>query len=422
MTLNWKRILILIGFIAGLVLIGYLLYFTFLRPALPGAPAPVNGNVNLPPGVLPSAGVNVNILTNLNVNGGLPTGANINVNLAPAELPVGSVQPTETAAGGLTQTTTLTDHQALKPTLASNGSDAYYYDRTTGLFYQVAPDGKKTPLSNTVFFEVEKVTWAPNKNLAVLEYPDGANIAYNFSNNKQVTLPSQWNDFSFSPKGDKLVFKSMGDTTDNRWLAVANFDGSQAKKIEALGDQDATVYPLWSPNNQMIAMYTQDAGFDQQNLLFIGANNENFNQVPIAGRGFQAAWSPNGNQLLYSVYSSQTNYKPTLWLIDVAGDNIGQNRRSLRLETWANKCSFSGNEAIYCAVPRSLEDGAGIFQNDLDSSPTDIYKIDLKTGLRARIAIPAGNHNIDQVFTTADDDYLYFTDKTSGQLYKINWK
>ncbi|HLC89698.1 MAG TPA: hypothetical protein VJG65_01935 [Patescibacteria group bacterium] len=422
MPLNWKRILLLIGFIASVFAIGYLLYFVFLRPALPPTEPIVNGNVNLEPGVLPSAGTNVNIPTAGNVNGALPGGVSGNVNLAPPELPSGSEAPQAIAAGGLTQISSLTKNRVSQPILASDGIDSYYYDKTSGLFYRLTADGRATPLTNQTFFEVQGITWSPNKQMAVLEYPDGANIVYNFSTNKQITLPQHWQDFSFAPTGEKLVFKSLGSSAENRWLAIANLDGSNAKKIEALGDKDATVYPLWSPNNQIVAMFTDDAGFDRQNLYFLGANGENFKSTLIEGRGFQGQWSTKGDRLLYSVYSSDSGYRPALWIVDATGDQIGENRRNLKIETWADKCSFAENDTIYCAVPQNLEEGAGIFANDLDNSPTNIYKIDLKTGFRSLIARPEGNPNIDQLYTSQDGRYLYFTAKTDGRLYKINLK
>jgi len=101
--------------------------------------------------------------------------------------------------------------------------------------------------------------------------------------------------------------KSIGLDTDNRWLAIANDDGSNVRAIEPLGEKDDTVYPSWSPNKQMIAMYTEGKDFTSQNVYFVGLNNENFKSTLVEGRGFQPKWSTSGNQLLYSVYSSDND-------------------------------------------------------------------------------------------------------------------
>jgi hypothetical protein len=398
MPLNWKRILVLIGFIAAVILIGYLLYFFFLKPAIP--PVPPAENVNLPPGALPPAGVNVNIPTALDINGVLPTGVNVNIG-PPPEVPPTAAVVSPTATGGLTETTALTTTKAYQLTLAADGINAIYYDKTTGLFYKITPDAKAISLNDQVFYEVENVTWAPNKQKAILEYPDGSNIVYDFATNQQVTLPNHWKDFDFSPNSDQIVLKSIGTNIENRWLAVANTDGSKARKIEPLGDKDATVHPAWSPNNQIIAMY------------------RDFKSTTMEGRGFQGQWSTKGDRLLYSVYSSGSDFKPTLWIVEAQGENIGQNRRSLKLETWADKCTFDDNNTVYCAVPRNLSEGAGIFYRELDDSLCDIYKIDLTTGFKSKVAIPQGAHNIESIITTQDGRYLYFNSKTDGRLYKI---
>ena len=411
----------LIGFIIFVIGIGYLLYFLFLKPAIPGS-TPI-ANINGQPGVLPGAGGNVNIPTAGNVGvlpgAGGPTG-NINIGPPPAVSPNASkISPT--ANGSLTQTVALTADKAYQPTLA-DGNNVAYYNKTTGLFYKVTPDGRTTPLNSQIFYDVEKISWAPNKNKAILEYPDGSKILYDFTTNQQTTLPKHWKDFSFAASSNQVVFKSMGTSADSSWLAVANADGSKAKKIEPLGDKDGTVHPNWSPNGQIVAMYTEDLDFNRQELFFVGANNENLKSTIIEGRGFDGQWSTNGDRLLYSVYSSTSGYRPTLWIVEAVGDSIGQNRINLGIETWSDKCSFAGNDKVYCAVPQNLSEGSGIFTSELDDSPCDIYSIDLKTGFKSKVAIPEGSQNIESVMVTNDGRYLYFNSKTDGRLYKINLK
>ncbi len=409
----------LTGFVLLVFFFGFLLYYLFLRPAIPTVVQP-GANVNGTGGILPQAGTNTNIQIRQNVNGGLVGQQNINVG-PPTQIDQ-TVSASPIAQGGLTKTSALTTNRVYDTALGGDGESVYYYDKSTGLFYSVSPDGQITPLSDKVFYSVEQVYWTPDKNKAILKYPDGSTIMYDFSTKKQVTLPSHWKDFDFSPNSGQMVFKSMGDSSDNRWLAISNVDGTRAKKIELLGDKDATVYPSWSPNGQIVAMFTDGGDFDRQNLYFLGQNNENYKSTIIEGRGFEGEWSSDGNRLLYSVYNSRNDYKPSLWIVEAQGESIGQNRKQLQLETWADKCTFSDNDTIYCAVPESLQAGAGIFSNELDNSNCDIYKIDLTTGIKTKIAIPEGSHNIENIMVSANGSYLYFNSQTDGKLYKINLK
>ncbi|MDP2766944.1 MAG: hypothetical protein Q8O41_05785, partial [Candidatus Methanoperedens sp.] len=249
-----------------------------------------------------------------------------------------------------------------------------------------------------------------------------ANIVYDFASDKQLTLPAHWKDFDFSPSGRQIVMKSIGLDPNNRWLSVVNSDGSKARRVEALGDKDDTVHPSWSPNGQTIAMYTEGIDFDRQEVFFVGLNNENFKSMEVEGRGFQSRWSPAGEQLLYSVYSSQTDLKPALWIANSQGENIGSGRKSLNIETWAEKCVFADSANLYCAVPEKLEEGAGLFPEMADNTRDNLYKIDVKTGLKKLVAVPDGEYNMSNLIISENGQYLYFTDKTTGNLRKIQLK
>ena len=408
---RYKKIIFLAGFLLLTILIGYFIYATFFRPAL----APENPNQ-------PAA---------TTTGSGLPTASlgkgQIVGNQEPEILPgqprpeIGT-RPNETAQGGLTETKELTSLPAIGATVGADGQAVQYYNQTDGKFYRLDENGNALPLIDKIFHQVSNIVWAPNKTEAILEYPDGANIIYNFSTNKQISLPAHWKEFSYAPDGSRIVMKSMGEDPDNRWLAVVASDGSQVRGVESLGDKDDTVYPAWSPNNQMVAMFTEGIDFDRQDVYFVGLNGENFKSTVIDGRGFQPKWQPEGKQLLYSVYSTNSNLKPELWLVDAEGDQIGNNRRRLNLQTWADKCSFASATDLYCAVPNSLEEGAGLFPELGKTTVDRLYRVDLTTGAKKLIAIPDGNYTIKNISLSADQKNLYFTDNNSGKLYQVKLK
>lgn len=395
------------GFLAVVFILGYLLYAAFLKPA--PKEAETEGAATTTRGGLPIAPSGTGqIVTS-------ETGA-----LPPENLPESA--SSAVANGGPTQTVELNKTPSFGATLSINGSDLQYYNKNDGKFYRLDKDGRLTALSDKVFHDVQKITWSPAKNKAILEYPDGANIIYNFSSDKQLTLPAHWKDFDFSPAGDKIVMKSMGLDPDNRWLAIANEDGSKARRIELLGEKDETVYPSWSPNNQSIAMYTEGVDFDRQEVYFVGLNDENFKSTLVEGRGFQQKWTPKGDRLLYSVYSSKNDLKPMLWVVGAQSDNIGAGRKSLNIETWADKCAFANDYELYCAVPENLEEGAGLFPEMAKNTADQLYKIDTRSGLKKLVALPDRRVNISNPFVSNDGYYFYFTDEATQRLHKIKLK
>ena len=409
---KYKKVFIVVGFILIVFILGYLLYALFFKPSVtPPATTEEPTATSTTQGGLPVAQPGTGQTT--------PSGQPIEGLPGETEqAPAGSA----TASGGLTQTAELNQAPSLAATLSTNGNDLQYYNKQDGKFYRLTKDGQATLLSDTVFHDVENITWSPTKNKAILEYPDQSKIIYDFENKKQISLPKHWEDFNFSPDGSKIVLKSMADDVDNRWLAIINDEGTSAQRVASLGDKDDTVYPSWSPNNQTVAMYTEGVSFDQQKVYFVGLNNENFKALTIEGRGFEPKWSPKGNNLLYSVYSSASDLKPELWIASAQGESIGTGRNKLDIQTWANKCTFSSATEIYCAVPESLEEGAGLFPDLAKNTKDNLYKIDTQTGLKKLIAIPNGDFTMSDLIVSDNGYYLYFTDVNTEKINKIKLK
>lgn len=419
MEINYKKILLIIGFSAVVIALGFAIYFMFFKTTSVQTPIDGQETPGSDTGQLPSSGSgdSGNIIGTDTGTGTLPgTGAQTDNNNVTAPM------ADDIASGGLTKIAALNNVNSFAPALAANGSDVVYYNKDDGKFYNINQNGVATLLSEKTFFDAENITWSSDRQKVVVEYPDGSNIVYNFQTNRQYSLPKHWKDFDFSPAGNNIVAKSIGSDSENRWLIVANEDGSQAQAIEPLGEKDATIYPSWSPNNLSIAMYTESIDFDKQKLYFVGLNDENFKATNIEGRGLEYEWDENGDKLLYSVYSSETQLKPTLWLVDAKADSIGGNRQTLDLQTWAHKCSFANQTTLYCAVPDVLPEGAGLFPELAQNSVDSLYKINTTTGAKTLIAIPEGYFNINDLMIQEDESNLYFTDSFSGNLYKVKLK
>ncbi len=412
MSSRTKKLLLALGFIAFIAVIGAMIYYIFFKPII--SPPAVTPEEEAPgvPGYLPPAGEAVPTVPAEEAAGILPS--------APEIPPYVS----EVASGSQTVVTTLTETTAYSPTLSSDGENIVYYDKADNKFYRITPDGQKTALSDKLFYDVEKVDWAPDKNKTILEYPDGSKIYYDFSTGKQVSLYKHWNDFSFSPDSEEIAFKSEGIDPSNRWLAVADPDGSNTRAIEPLGENGDKVQIAWSPNDQIVATSRtgKPQGSERQEILFIGMNKENFKSTIVEGWGFDYEWTPDGKKILYSVYNGASDYKPVLWMVGAQGDDIGSGRKSLQLNTWVDKCTVVDASSAYCAVPQEMQTGAGLQPNVNDNIPDSIYKIDLQSGSKTLMAIPYGDYTVEQIMVSEDEDYLYFTDKSTGRLHKINLK
>jgi len=418
-----KRIILAIGFVLIVLIIAFLLYWIFFRPIIaPPTPPALQPNLNVEPDTgLPAIPPSVNIPPTTPIEPTTP--------LAPGipDIPTVPTIPTVPgptidfqANGGPTSYQTLETNPTITPTLANNGRDLIYYDSTTGYIQQITPDGEKKLFSGQIFKNVENITWAPNNQKAVLEYPDGSNIIYDFNQNRSITLPEQWKDFVFSNNSEQIAFKDIKLDKEDRHIAVSTTNKTGYRLIEPIGEKDKDVYMTWSPDNNYVALYREGLDEDRSLIYPIGFNKENYRVIKVEGRDIRFEWAPSGRKMIYSAFNSRSDYNPALWVVNTSPDALGTGRKPLGLNTWADKCTYSAENTIYCAVPRELETGTGFLPSLADNTPDDIYRVDLQTGTTELIAEPLFDTSIEELIISEDGKYLYWLEKNSGQIKKIN--
>lgn len=404
-----KKVLFMVGFVCLTVGIGFLIYRVFFKEpqVLPGA----DQTYQQYQGQLPGAATGTGLIVTSTEAGTLPEQGT----LPGSELQLGAVQ-----SDG--KTTILSTNINNFISMSADKEGIRSYNPVDGKFYKVLDDGTSVPLSAQTFFNVEEVDWGNKTDKAILTYPDGSKILYDFANEKQVTLPSYWEDFNFSPQDNQIAAKSIGNNETNRFLVISNPDGTDARPIAELGQNQDKVHVSWSPNDQTVAYsFTgEPIGFDRQAVVMVGKHQENLKNLIVEGRGFVPNWSPTGNNLLYSVYNSNDGYRPTLWISGAAGDSINDNRRSIPLNTWADKCAWQNEKSVICAVPTQLGAGAGLQRDLFATIPDDIYRIDLQSGKTIKLGQPQGSPTITSVVLSPDGSSMYYNDRTTGNLAKFS--
>lgn len=409
-SLNRNRVLAIFGFVLVFFILGFLLFWAFFR-----SDTTVDNN------------------SNSSSNGRLPT-TNNGTNRAPTNtngstaLPLTNIQlevPTATASGGKTVANSLVDTPSDHISLAGNGVDLIYYESISGQFYQLDRNGvERRVLNDTPFKGVSEVAWSANRQRAVLSFPDGANIVYDFTRQQQVSLPSELQEFSFSPDSSQLAAKFIGPTQGDNWLAVVDVNGGNVQVIEPLGEKENLVQVNWSPNAQVVATYQQSIDSERQRIVPLGIQGENFKSFEVEGRGFQGKWDQSGNRLLYSVYSTSTSMNPDLYIVQARGDETGESNTRLNLQTWPDKCAFTSNATtVYCAVPQTLSVGSGLYPELAKDVPYQFYEVNLATGAKQLLATPTNttgdvNYSVGNVYLSGTGDQLYFTDQ-DGKIRTI---
>lgn len=296
-----------------------------------------------------------------------------------------------------------------------------YYQPSSGIFYKRLGNGTSVPLSDRQFNNVDKVTWS-NKDKAVIEYPDGANIVYDFVKQQQYTLPAQLKDFAFNDQADVLAAKVEGPLIEDNWLVTINSDGSGLAYVESMGKNGSKVQPLWSPNGQVVAIFADNNGSDSNKVVPIGLNGENYPSFNTIGRGFKGVWADNGKKMLFTTYSSQIGFRNTLWLAEFNEDLSIKRQVNLGLNTYLDKC-YVLSEKAYCAVPQSMPEGGGWFSELTKDIVDDVYLIDLKSLSVEKIATPVNGSSgvtISSLQYDQTTNQLIFNDTKTGQVFSLS--
>jgi len=405
MTFRTQKILVVTGFIAVVIVIATGLYFVFFKaPAGPKEVSPVITEGI--PGALPgTTEAGDRTFVSPEEDGTLPT-----------------IAPTPIAIGGPTAVTALTLTGVTNPSLSADGRSLNFYDPADGKFYAVDKDGNRIALLPTSYPDVDDVTWSPDGKNAVLEFPDGANIVVDFSTGDTHTLPQHWEDFDFSPAGNQLITKSIGVDPGNRWLVISDPNGNNAQTIAALGNNANKVEVNWSPNDQVVAFADTGAltsGFGRKQILAIGKNQENFPGIVVEGFSFEPKWSTDGSRLLYSTHGPSSSYQPQLWLVDARSDTLGENRRSVALNTWADKCTYSDKTVVYCAVPNNLPEGSGLQRSLAFGILDTIYRVDTNTGATTVVGVPDKPTSMTNLNVSDDGRTLFYQNSITGTLQQL---
>lgn len=413
MKFDWQRILMIIMFVASIFLFGFFIYWFFWRPLI-GPSVTETPTATTTVGGLTGSGTAGTRTSTASGLGGLTGAGNVNI---PTDLnPSPGTTPSKSIDANL-----LTNNPAYFASMSKTGQ-LCYYNPNDGKLYKVDAAGNNQLIVDKTFYSLSSATFDSACDKVILNYPDGSNIVYDLSSNKQYTLPAHWQDFSFSDTGKQIAFKNIGLDVENRFLVASNYDGTQAKIIEQIGVNAYKVNTNWSPNNQVVATYVEGLDASRSQVYFIGQNNENFKSMIVEGRDFKGIWSPSGNRMLYSVYDPNNEQKPALWISDAYGETTGSNRQKIPLETWADKCAFASNNFALCIVPQSMPSGAGLDRDNLMRGISDsVYAINLVNGTTALIATPTNITNISSLyFSEQSPNTVFLVSKDNGYVYKVS--
>ena len=209
-----KKIVLIILFSLIILVLGFLIYrifFSVNKTEIQNGQQQINQDGSLPQ--LGEGSVN----TQTGETGFVPgVGTGQNQQIVP------ETQIDEFAQGGFTKAKEDIASPIRSQSFSDSNNGINYYDPQQQSFFRISDSGEIIKLSDQKFYSVENVTWSDKNNRAIIEYPDGTKILYDFNKDRSLaTFPKDMKEFAFSASEEKIASKWVGQYEDYNYIVVA---------------------------------------------------------------------------------------------------------------------------------------------------------------------------------------------------------
>lgn len=314
------------------------------------------------------------------------------------------------------------NESVLGATMNENG-DIYYYSLDDQSLKKATSEGKnKAILLSNLPGEVTRILWSAKKDKALLLIKqNGATLWYfvRLDNKTLVPLKSEISRLSWDNLGEKIFYQYTDPVTKKRTLNSALPDGSDWKKLTDLGSEDFFLAAV--PKSSSVSFWARPQASRSFPLESVSVTGENRRTITSGLFGADYLWSPDGETALVSGSDAASGSGYSLRLIGSDGKTS-----NLTIPTLVSKATWSKDSStVYYALPGSLPEGTVLpddyFGKSLHSKDT-LWKINVSTGKKTRLV---ELKETTQAFDTGDfflspkEDMLYFTDRATKRLYRI---
>lgn len=321
----------------------------------------------------------------------------------------------------------VSDEPVFGAVLAPDGNTIYCFSGNSGQINQVNFDGKlEKVISTEEFRDIQKIIWSKQKNRVIVQRKDGVDkskfLLLDLAQKSVAPLKDNIDSVAWSGLGDKIIYKHYDSKTKKRTLNAADPDGSNWRKIADTVHFGVEIRPV--PGSSDISFWPSPDAFTPSSVNLISFSGENKREI-LAGRwGADLLWSPDGKSAAVSLADQKGGHKTDLALMSSAGGEF----RTLAFPTFVRKCAWSlDSKFLFCALPGNIPESA-ILPNDwqenkIETSDT-FWKIEIATGKKDRlIEADKISSSFDTLnpFPSQDEKILFFTNKTDGKLYKLNF-
>ena len=263
-----------------------------------------------------------------------------------------------------------------------------YYSQNTFWLYDIAQN-KKENISNPVK-GISRVVWSPQKNLAFVTQFN-KNYIFDFSRSgftgiDSIRLPRGIDSLTWSPDGKKIAYTYSPNNKEYS-LIVSGADGSGFERIADLRTLPRPINVLWSPNDKTIMLVPQGKEFAKNILYSFDIFSKSVKQLDETGDVKDALFSPNGENIIFSVFKAVNKTKSALYY--KAGL---KEAKDLNLDASIETTAWPSNSEIISFLPSIV--------------PPTILSLDIPTNKNKDVAIKDTLVSIDSLFMAQNKLFL----------------
>ncbi len=362
-----KTFYIILITLAGLLIIGGLIWYLFFKPS---QPAPVSGGADF-------------------------------------------TTPGKIAAGKLRA---ISDGPVISAIYNPAQDMVFFYD-FSGQLWQSVNGEASTLIDQPLISNSAEVTWSKNLKNIVKSSANQSDINYTFSDfTKRMTasLKSNIKSLAFSPDSAKIVYQ-LADNQNINSLFTSTSDGkNQRALITSLKLRDTVL--AW-PKTNKISFTSKPSGLARGNLWNLDVRNLIFTKTLNGFFGLETLWSPDGNNLIYS-FTDQNGRNPKLAVLD----SKGSSKDLGNISTLVDKCVWlSDSINIICAVPASWLESLVLpddYYKRTSLTTDDVWKINAKTEEKKLIA--SGLGDVTNILIGENENALFFILRNNQFFYRLN--
>lgn len=306
----------------------------------------------------------------------------------------------------------ITDFPVISPALSEDEKRVLFYKKDAGDLISYDIEKKlQERISRITIIGLLEAMWSPKKDRAAVFYLDG-DIKKGFlhiGTSSVAVLPSRIRSFSWSPNGSLLAY--IAPTPEGSELTIADPSGENRRIVFESPLKDPIINWIAS---DAIGIETAPSGKAVGTLFRYSRTSGVLSRI-LSGFGVSTLWAPDGRAIaLSSTDVSGKNLSLSIY------DSSGKLVFATLMRTVTDKCIWITNTALYCAVPRTIPQGAILpddyYQGSFHTSDR-IVKIDTEKE-EIREVFNEGDFDIANLLIAKNEDVLFFVNRRDGTLWR----